>query len=289
MAKPDKMPQQAIIDGMKGLIDYYYWKGVAVARRWPRYFARTPSPQEAVNQADFAYINKLYSTLPAIVLQGLIDHAKGTTQVPKDYLVRAYLKGLFELMPPEYYATEDTLLLVLAQLDVALSTRALEAGGNLAAILAQLDVALSTRALEAGGNLADAATRLSTILTNLLTENRTWGYMDTYAEIEEDLTLPAGNVWLSASTVPANEIWNITGATMRYVGTPPSYITLAALIGGISTDIYIVTPPVSGQTYTWNGHFTIKNPGYVFFFIAGATLNDDFTGRVWGTKMKTNL
>lgn len=39
-------------------------------------------------------------------------------------------------------------------LDVALSTRALESGGNLAAILARLDVALSTRALESGGNLA---------------------------------------------------------------------------------------------------------------------------------------
>ncbi len=45
----------------------------------------------------------------------------------------------------------------LAKLDVALSTRALEAGGNLASILAKLDVALSTRALEAGGNLATIA------------------------------------------------------------------------------------------------------------------------------------
>lgn len=163
MAKLDKMPQQSIIDGMKGLVDYYYWKGISVARRWPRYFARTPTPDEATNQADFAYINKLYSQLALIIIVALKDHAAGTTQIGKDYLVRAYLKGLFELMPPEYYATEETQLDVLAQLDVPLSTRALEAGGNLAAILAQLDVALSTRALEAGGNLAEIHSRLDAI------------------------------------------------------------------------------------------------------------------------------
>jgi hypothetical protein len=73
-------------------------------------------------------------------------------------------------------ATQTTLALIksktdnldtslVGKLDVALSTRALEAGGNLASILAKLDVALSTRALEAGGNLAAILTALTTPTT----------------------------------------------------------------------------------------------------------------------------
>jgi hypothetical protein len=61
--------------------------------------------------------------------------------------------------------TGGNLAAILAKLDVALSTRALEAGGNLAAILAKLDVALSTRALEAGGNLAAILAKLDVALS----------------------------------------------------------------------------------------------------------------------------
>lgn len=100
MAKPGTMPSQAIIDGFKGVLDFYYWKRIAVARRWPRYFARQPTPAEITNQTDFAYINKLYSTLPSIITDALKNHALGTTQTAKDYLVRAYLKGLQEIIMP---------------------------------------------------------------------------------------------------------------------------------------------------------------------------------------------
>ncbi len=57
-------------------------------------------------------------------------------------------------------AEEATLAAILAQLDVDLSTRAKESGGNLAAINAALDVALSTRAKESGGHLASILTRI---------------------------------------------------------------------------------------------------------------------------------
>jgi len=163
MAKLEKMPQRQIIDGYKGTIDFYYWKGIPVARKWPIYIKRTPTPIELTYQQAFSYINKLWASLPLIIHVQLTLFAARSTLTPKDFLVRGYLKGLFEIMPPEYYATEETQLLLLAQLDVALSTRALEAGGNLAAILAQLDVALSTRALEAGGNLAAVLARLDAI------------------------------------------------------------------------------------------------------------------------------
>ena len=36
MAKLIALPHQAIIDGFKGTIDFYVWKGLSVARKWPR-------------------------------------------------------------------------------------------------------------------------------------------------------------------------------------------------------------------------------------------------------------
>ncbi len=68
--------------------------------------------------------------------------------------------GVLNTISGKDFATQATLASIKAKtdnLDVALSTKAKEAGGNLALIKAKtdnLDVALSTKAKEAGGNLA---------------------------------------------------------------------------------------------------------------------------------------
>jgi hypothetical protein len=72
---------------------------------------------------------------------------------------------------PDGAATEATLADVLAQLDVVLSTRAAEEGGNLATLVAALDVALSTRAAESGGNLAAVLAALDVALSTRAVED----------------------------------------------------------------------------------------------------------------------
>lgn len=98
--KLDKMPPQYIIDGFKGVIDFYYWKGIPCARKWPVWRARQPTPDEASNQEDFAYINKLWRTLPANLIEAYNAWATPTTLTGKDWFVRAYMKGWCEPMPP---------------------------------------------------------------------------------------------------------------------------------------------------------------------------------------------
>jgi len=94
MARLSNMPSQAIVDGFKGVVDFYVYKDTAVARKWPRWHTRESYPAEAANQADFAYVNKLAGSLPEYLINQYKRMAAGTPFSWKDLLVRAYMKGL---------------------------------------------------------------------------------------------------------------------------------------------------------------------------------------------------
>ena len=54
MAVIARMPSVAIVNGFKGVLDYYVYRGIPCVRKWPRYKPRTPTPYEALQQAVFA-------------------------------------------------------------------------------------------------------------------------------------------------------------------------------------------------------------------------------------------
>ena len=94
MVRLSEMPSQATIDGYKGLVDFYLWKGVPCARRWPRYTPRNPTDAERANQERFAYINKLASSVGPEVREYYSRMAAGTSWTWKDLFVRAYMTGI---------------------------------------------------------------------------------------------------------------------------------------------------------------------------------------------------
>lgn len=175
---------------------------------------------------------------------------------------------------------------ILAKLDVALSTRALESGGNLAAILAKLDVALSTRALEAGGNLASALTALQLIDDFALGTNKIFGYYDRYAEAVENLNPGAGGVALAFTAVSAGEIWVIQGITALDNTSNPTAIELGILAPGISLSVYRVASPGVGVPACWGGQLVLKAGDYVRIWFSGVVAGDDIYAKAWGYKMK---
>lgn len=94
MARLLKLPEQAIIDGFKGAIDFYVYKGIPCARKWPHWKPRQPTPAERANQEAFAYINKLAGSLPKATIDAFKAMAQGTPLTWKDLLVRGYMRGL---------------------------------------------------------------------------------------------------------------------------------------------------------------------------------------------------
>jgi len=89
----EKLPERQIIDGYKGVLDFYLWKGIPVCRKWPVWRPRTPTPAEKATQDAFAYINHTWTSLDPAIKQAWEQMASGTGLTAKDLSVRAYLLG----------------------------------------------------------------------------------------------------------------------------------------------------------------------------------------------------
>lgn len=71
MTRLDQLPELQIISGLKGTIDFYYWKGTPVARRWPRKSTYTPSPQEQASRSQFAQDIPALGAMPPLAVYGI--------------------------------------------------------------------------------------------------------------------------------------------------------------------------------------------------------------------------
>lgn len=93
MAKLSQMPALWVIDAFRGVVDFYQWCGLVIARKWPRapVAPRSPGVQATGNQ--FAYVNKQSSTLDETVRPFYEEMALGTALTWKDFMVRLYTKG----------------------------------------------------------------------------------------------------------------------------------------------------------------------------------------------------
>lgn len=64
MAKLDHMPSLATIVAQRGRVDYYFWKGIPVARMWPRKSSQPRTAGEIKSSQMFSVAAKLTGALP---------------------------------------------------------------------------------------------------------------------------------------------------------------------------------------------------------------------------------
>ncbi len=95
MARLRVLPHQDIIDGFKGKIDFYIWKGIPCARKWPVWRPRAPTPEEKANQDDFTRINQAAIGMPVEFIDAYRTLAQGTPFTWKDLMVRSFMRGLW--------------------------------------------------------------------------------------------------------------------------------------------------------------------------------------------------
>jgi len=95
MAKLTQLPSLAIINGFKGVIDFYINMGLPCARRWPR----SPGPRRApgVEAAwpAFRWASQNWLTLSEEVRQAYRDMAAGTNMTGRDIFVKSYISSEF--------------------------------------------------------------------------------------------------------------------------------------------------------------------------------------------------
>lgn len=65
MARLNHMPNESVVQGLKGSLDFYYWFGMPVVRKWPRVGKYTPSAQELQARENFRDNIKALGAMPA--------------------------------------------------------------------------------------------------------------------------------------------------------------------------------------------------------------------------------
>jgi len=93
MAKIARLPEVDIINGFKGVLDYYVIMGIPCVRKWPVYQPRAPHLVEATNQRAFADAVAEWDNITEFVRQGYITMASGSTLSGRDMFIKMYLNA----------------------------------------------------------------------------------------------------------------------------------------------------------------------------------------------------
>jgi len=108
MAILNVKPEQAIIDGFKGKVDFYEWNGLPVARKWPRSPGHDRSPAVQATWPIFTAAVHAWPTLSPEIQQSYRDLAAGTTLSGRDLFIKGYIHGIYrykkrdEMLPSCY-------------------------------------------------------------------------------------------------------------------------------------------------------------------------------------------
>lgn len=82
MAKLDQMPDMKTIVAFRGKVDFYLWKGIPVARAWPRAGNQPNTPAQVENRQRFGAAAKVTGALPdsvRLLFDSYIDGNDGVT------------------------------------------------------------------------------------------------------------------------------------------------------------------------------------------------------------------
>ncbi|MBA7543512.1 hypothetical protein ES705_35843 [subsurface metagenome] len=95
MATLTALPHQAIIDGLKGKIDFYVHDGTPCARRWPRSPGKRRAPAVEAQWPKFAYVAGLWTSLSQTVQDAYNTMASGSGLTGRDLFTRGYITGIY--------------------------------------------------------------------------------------------------------------------------------------------------------------------------------------------------
>jgi hypothetical protein len=99
MARLTNLPELAIINGFKGVIDFYVHDGIPCARRWPRSPSAPRAPAVQATWQVFKDGVSLWPTLSPAIQAFYNEMAVGTNMTGRDLFMQSYMIGLIEIVP----------------------------------------------------------------------------------------------------------------------------------------------------------------------------------------------
>lgn len=95
MAKIAKMPNEAIISGFKGVVDFYFYMGIPCARAWPRAPAGPRAPGVIAAQIPFTEAIHLWGQASQTVRDAYRLAASATSYSGYELFIQGYIKGIY--------------------------------------------------------------------------------------------------------------------------------------------------------------------------------------------------
>ena len=103
VAKLKHMVGQKVIDGFRGVIDYYYYMGIPCARSWPRKPIAFRNSNVVAQWPIFTRAAELWTNLSPEMKYWYNEMAKPTNLTGKDLFFRGYISGILRF----YYTPGD--------------------------------------------------------------------------------------------------------------------------------------------------------------------------------------
>jgi len=95
MAIIKEMAGKKVIDGFRGVIDFYYYMGLPIARAWPRSPGKKRSPAVMAQWAAWSYASKHWNYLSPEVRRAYEQTATGSSLNGRDLYMKAYITTYF--------------------------------------------------------------------------------------------------------------------------------------------------------------------------------------------------
>jgi len=105
MAKIVHISEQMVRD-MAGVVDFYYWKGIPVSRRWPRKSTLPPSPAMLGARQAFTQSRVDLKNVTGPVRVFWAEYSVGKRQAWLDYYTFVYMRTWkdYQRLPPVVYS-----------------------------------------------------------------------------------------------------------------------------------------------------------------------------------------
>jgi len=95
VARLDVLPSEAIIDGLKGILDYYVHKGIPCVRSWPRSPGHRRAPAVEAQWAAFSWAAANWNSLTPEVQAAYTQTAQGSSLTGRDLFMKSFISDYF--------------------------------------------------------------------------------------------------------------------------------------------------------------------------------------------------
>jgi len=292
MARIDALPSLEIIRGLKGILDFYVWKGLPCVRAWPQYRPARQTEPSRNAALLFGAIIKAFSLTAGPVLDQLALEATGIPRTPRDIYVSGVYGNLHEASMSDFLdlLTEcrDFLSNLQALLNALDSLSLDELDVNVEASVLPTDASTLAEQQSQTAYLQDIQklyNALQSIAADRLIVRGEDQLFTINGPVAQSVTaaISGADGYIQSAPVPAGFYWDITTIVARDVTTATTAIDILNLHDAVFASVRREARAfAANEDLVWSGHTFLDVADVIRVYFTGGLADDvcrlDMTG-----------